>query len=522
MFEFIKKRLKSMQNEKLQEKNTAKDKESKISKSLKENLGDIKSTVGNSSDVIMREFSFGHGVCAALIFIDGMTDKKVINESIIEPLMYGFKCSEIDSPDIEKIKLQMIAVSEVKDVDSMDKVIEGFLAGNTVLLMDGSNKALVINTTEWEKRSVEEPQTESVIRGSREGFTENMRTNTSLLRRKIRNPNLVIDKTVIGKSTNTAVCVVYIKGIANTELVDEVKSRLEKIDTDSILESGYIEQYIEDAPLSIFSTVAYTEKPDVVAAKILEGRVAIIVDGTPFVLTVPMFFVESFQTTEDYYSRFYFMNMLRIVRYISYLITILAPAVYVAITTFHQELIPTKLLFTMMEAREGIPFPAFIETLIMLLAFEILREAGVRMPRTIGQALSIVGALVMGEAAVSAGIVGAPMVIIIAITAVSIFNIPYQADSAAILRFIFLILAATMGLYGITMGLLGTLVHLSSLKSFSFPYLFPVVPFDIKGNKDAVIRAPLWTMRRRPNGMSKKNPKRHGNFIHNPMQRKDK
>jgi len=260
---------------------------------------------------------------------------------------------------------------------------------------------------------VEEPDTEAVVRGPREGFTENLKTNTALLRRKIKNPNLRFELIKLGNQTNTNVCITYIKGICNEKFVTEARKRLKHIKTDSILESGYIEAFIEDAPYSPFATVANSEKPDVTAAKILEGRLAVLVDGTPIALTVPYLFMEGFQSSEDYYSRPYYVTLVRWIRFLAFFITVYLPSLYVAATTFHQELIPTPLLVTMIAAKEGTPFPAFVEALLMGLIFEILREAGVRMPRPIGQAVSIVGALVIGEASVSAGLIGAPMVIIV-------------------------------------------------------------------------------------------------------------
>lgn len=499
--------------------NTTNDSASTLSKDLSKNIKNIKVAVGNSTDVIVREFSFGQkkDINAALIFIDGLVNTAVINESIIESLMYRSDIlnlqRELENGNINTIKKEILSVSEVKNANTLETVTDGFLSGDAVLIIDGINKALIISCKGWEQRGISEPTTESVIRGPKEGFTENLRTNTSLLRRKIKSTSLIMETIILGKKTKTNVCLTYIKGVANEELIQEIKRRLEDINTDSILESGYIEQYIEDAPFSIFSTIAYTEKPDVVAAKLLEGRAAIMVDGTPFVLTAPMFFIESFQTSEDYYSRPYFMSMLRLIRFIAFFITTLAPAFYVALTTFHQELIPTDLLFTMAAAREGIPFPAVVEAGIMLLAFEVLREAGVRLPRAVGQAISIVGALVMGESAVAAGIIGAPMVIVIAITAVAIFAVPNQADAAAILRMIFLILAGVMGGFGITVGLLATLIHLASLKSFGCHYLSPIVPLKPKDTKDSIIRAPLWTMGKRPNGLAKNDKTRQARFI---------
>ncbi|NLL39271.1 MAG: spore germination protein [Clostridiales bacterium] len=484
------------------------DKPKRLSKKLPENLSVIREIMKGSSDIIIREFylNLDRIVEGALIMVDGLTDDRIINDNIIYPLMHDarqhLKKTGGDMDIISHIRNSLLSASQVKEETDIDEILNGFLNGDVALLVNGAAKALIISSKGWEKRAVNEPPSEAVVRGPRECFIENLRTNTALIRRKIRNPGLTFESLTVGKKTGTNVCIAYIKGVARQELIDTIKKRLTSIDTDAVLESGYIEQYIEDFPESIFATVGFTEKPDVAAAKILEGRAAIIVDGTPFVLTVPLLFVESFQSAEDYYFRPYFANMLRITRVISYAITILAPALYVAITTFHQELLPTSLLLTTASAREGIPFPAFLECLIMLMTFEILREAGVRLPRPVGQALSIVGALVVGESAVSAGIIGAPMVIVVAITALSSFVTPNEADSAAVLRLILLILGAVLGGFGIAIGLLGTLVHLSSLRSFGYPFLYPIAPFDVEDSKDAILRAPLWLMIKRPKEMS--------------------
>ncbi len=481
---------------------------------LTESIKKIKAETNASGDVVVRSFSFGaeHKIECALVFIDGLVKAEIINDDIIKPLMFGslreFEDGESRKGLISQASNTLLSVNELKETDSFSEAVGGFLSGDTVLLIDGERKALIINSKGWEKRSVSEPASESVIRGPRESFIENLRTNTALLRRKISNPNLTFEAMTVGKRTGTKLCLTYIKGLAQPELIKEVKKRLAAIDTDAILESGYIEQYIEDSPGSLFATIGYSEKPDIVGAKLLEGRVAIIVDGTPFVLTAPYLFIESFQSAEDYYFRPYFATLLRIVRVIGFLTTILAPALYVAITTFHQELIPTRLLITAAAAREGVPFPAFFESLLMIMLFEILREAGVRLPRPVGQALSIVGALVVGEAAVAAGLIGAPMVIVVAVTAVSGFVVPNQYDSVAILRLILLVLAASFGGFGFTMGLLGTLVHMSALESFGYPYLSPLAPFISSDTKDTLIRAPLWLMISRPKGMAKDRQRR--------------
>lgn len=529
MFHFIFRKLRylKMKNESIDE--ISQDSiDSILSIELSKNLKNFRDVLGTSNDVILREFTFGHKkkIKCALIFIEGLTDKATINESVIKPLMYDSRLisneESANTHNISSIKTNLLSVGNVRQTSSINKLVDECLSGNSILLLDGSNEALIITSNGWETRGVEEPKTEAVVRGPREGFSETLRTNTSLLRRKIKNPNLALETMSIGKRTKTNVCIAYIKGLANPELIEEIRYRLKRINTDAILESGYIEQFIEDAPFSIFPTVGNSEKPDTTAAKLLEGRAAILVDGTPFVLTVPTLFIESFQSSEDYYSRPYFSSLLRMIRFLAYIISILAPAIYVMLSSFHQELIPTNLLFTMAAAHEGVPFPAVVEAGIMIITFEILREAGVRLPRPVGQAVSIVGALVIGESAVSAGLIGAPMVIVVAITAVSSFVVPAQTDSGAILRIIFLILAGFMGGFGILTGLLGLLVHLASLRSFGAPYLSPLAPLSTSDLKDVFIREPIWAMSKRPRTISPEDSKRQTANLkpHHPKYRK--
>ena len=347
-----------------------------------------------------------------------------------------------------------------------------------------------------------------MVRGPREGFTETLQVNISMLRRKIKNPLLRLELLKLGKQTKTAICIAYIKGLAAEETVAEVRRRLERIDVDSILESGYIEEYIEDAPLSPLATVGNTEKPDIAAAKMLEGRVAILVDGTPFVLTVPYLFVEGLQSSEDYYSRAFFSTMMRWIRIIAMVSTALMPALYIALLTFHQEMIPTELLLSTASSAEGVPFPAFVQAFFMGLVFEILREAGIRMPRPVGQAVSIVGALVIGQAAVEAGLVMPSMVIVVAFTGITEFIVPTQLEAITIFRIFVTGLAAMLGFYGILLGILASLIHILTLRSFGNPYLSPLAPSSITGLKDVLVRVPRWAMLTRPPGISGRNPMR--------------
>ncbi len=488
--------------------------QTQLTNNLNKNLSLLQDILGHSNDVNIREFCFGNQgkIKALLIFIDGLVDARIINESILRPLMYNSRFidsgGKVTTDPLREIERSMLSVGNIKRINRVGDIVHNILSGSTALLIDSFCEAVIISTRGWETRGVQESKTDSIVRGPREGFSENLRANTALLRRKIKSPDLIIESRTLGKKTQTDICIAYLKTVVNPRLIKEIKRRLEQIKTDAILESGYIEQFIEDNPLSPFPSIDNNEKPDIIAAKILEGRAAILVDGTPFVLTMPMVLIENFQSAGDYYSRPYYTSVVRIIRYIAFLVGILAPAAYVALTTYHQELLPTPLLITMAASREGTPFPAMIEALAMGVVFEILREAGVRLPRPVGQAISIVGALVIGESAVSAGLITAPMVIVVAFTAICSFVVPALYDVQVIIRVILVILAGFLGEFGIFIGLLGLLVHLCALQSFGTPYLSPLAPLNPSGLKDVFVRAPLWLMSNRSRGMGEWDPLR--------------
>ncbi|OPJ58099.1 spore germination protein [Clostridium oryzae] len=521
MLKFLYRKIKTNEFKKLNNINEAVDKaeyEPKINKSLSDNINVLKKIFESASDVVFREFVLGGkgGINCVIVFLQGLTERRMINEVIIGPLInedISSKLAELRKGNMDIIQKNIIPADNINKIQTILQIVDECLSGNTIFLMEGSEEALSINTKGCEKRAIEEPKSEAVVRGPRVGFSENINTNMSLLRQKIRNPNLKFETVCIGKQTMTRVCIVYIKNIVNPKLVTEMKKRLNRINTGSVLESGYIEEFIEDAPMSIFPTVGNTERPDSTAAKILEGRIGILVDGSPFALTVPMLFIEGFQSVEDYYSRPFYASLIRSLRFVCFILSIFTPATYVMLATFHQELIPTTLLLTMAAGREGVPFPAVLEAGLMVVTFEILREAGVRLPRPVGQAVSIVGALVIGEAAVSAGLVGGLLVIVVALTAVSSFVVPTYTDVVAILRAVFLILAGAMGIFGIGMGIMVVAIHMVSLRSFGAPYVSPIAPLDVQGLKDSFIRSHLWKMKNRPKDITHENITREGDGL---------
>lgn len=482
-----------------------------LSNSLQLNIKKISELTGNSSDISIRTFQGANSLPMAIVYINGLTDTTIINDNIMNPIMTDAEVNiagqRTVSDSLTVIKDQILTVSSTNTVSNIDDFMSALYSGDTIILAEGWNQGITASSAKWMQRGVEEPSSQSVIRGPKDGFTENISTNIALLRRRIKSPNLWKIDRKIGRVTQTDVSVMYLKGTANDLVVNEVLQRLDRIDIDSILESGYLEEFIQDQTFTPFPTLINTERPDTVAASILEGQVAVLMDGTPFALVLPITFLKFFIASEDYYQRFDISSFLRLLRFFAFTISMILPSLYIAITTFHQEMIPTTLLISLAAQREGIPFPAFFEALLMEITFEVLREAGVRMPRAIGSAISIVGALVLGQAAVEAGLVSAAMVIVVAFTAISSFVVPaFNISIAArLIRFILMILAAALGLFGIMSGLFFLLIHMLSLRSFGVPYMTPIAPFVPSNLKDTVVRVPWWMMVTRPRLFAKNN-----------------
>lgn len=508
--------------EHLKEKNSNKNQSSSelpksIGYSLSANLSLIQQKTGDSTDIVIRLLKLGsHSeIKAAIVYIAGLADEQAIHDFIIEPMINNQNLQEklTRQPTLELIAEEGIALSSIKLLSDWNTLFSSFTSGETIILVDGINRVLSASAKGGERRSIQEPATQQSVRGSRESFTESLGTNTAMVRRIVKSPDLWIESIKIGKVTKTDVAIMYLNGIADSDIIKEVRTRLKNIDIDSILESGYIEQLIEDQTVTTFPTLYHTERPDIVAGNLLEGRVAIFVDGTPFVLLAPALFIQFFQAVDDYYMRFDIATALRFLRVLIFFISLIAPASYIAATTFHQEMIPTQLLVVVAAQREAVPFPAVVEALVMEITFEILREAGIRMPKAIGSAVSIVGALVIGQAAVQAGIVSPAMVIIVAITAIASFATPSFAIaiSARLIRFLFMLVAATFGFYGIILGIIMLIVHLCSLRSFGIPYTAPLAPFIPANLKDTVVRAPWWMFNKRPRLMKGENTIREGN-----------
>lgn len=475
----------------------------------------LKIIFDRSSDVVYREFDIAGSQRGTLIFIEGLVDITLINSDILKPLLnYRKNLERSENIQISEIQnfLQnrVIAASHIKSSMNIQDIVEDVLSGYTVLLIDEEKKAILMDFRKFDKRNVEEPTVEPIIRGPRDGFTENLRTNTSLIRRRLKTSKLKMENIKVGRLSKTDIVITYLDGIVKDSLVEEVRQRISRIDIDAILESGYIEELIEDNPYSIFSQFGVTERPDRLTAGLLEGHVGILVDNTPMALITPQTFVEMMTASEDYYNRYITASIITCIRYLFLGLSLLAPSFYIALTTFHQGMIPRTLLLTIASSREGVPFPVFIESLIMEIFFEGLQEAGVRLPRVAGQTVSIVGGLVIGQAAVQAGIVSAATVIIVSITGISSFIIPKfnLTISIRMLRFFMIVLAGTLGLYGIFVGILIILIHLAKLRSFGIPFLSPLAPLDISGLKNTLVRAPWWAMISRPGFMETKDGQR--------------
>ena len=494
-----------------------------LSKNLENNLNEIRRDVGNSPDIIIRRFILGREkkVAAAVIFTDGLVSNSDIN-NFLKVLFTEYKDEDVSVPPIKMIKEQLLNIGDVKETEDKIQVLNEILTGSTAILIDGAKSALIANTKGWETSGVLPPENQVVLRGPREAFTSNIRTNTALIRRIVSSSKLRLEQMKIGTLSETVVGIMYIEGVAHDKIVQEVRKRIKNIKIDGTLGSGYIEDFITDNPWTLFPQVMYTERPDTAAGHLLEGKIIIIVDGTPFILSVPVTYLMFFQSADDYYLNWQLSTFLRLLRMLTFLIALTLPSLYVAITTFHQELLPTTLLVSLAAQREGVPFPAFVEALLMEFTFEVLREAGVRLPRAIGQAVSIVGALVLGTAAVEAGIVSPAMVITVSMTAISSFTAPYVeiVSSARLLRFGLLMLAASFGLFGILFGVMLISIHLTTLRSFGIPYLQGIAPFNLTDQKDLFMRVPRFLMKSRPRLFGQKNPIRQdANMPHTPKAR---
>lgn len=401
---------------------------------------------------------------------------------------------------LDQIYSEVISITDSKKVITLDEVSLALLSGNSLFILDGEKTILVMDTVGGEKRAIQEPQSETVIRGSRIGFVENIATNIAIIRREIKDPNLRFDVHEVGRRSKQKLAVCYIAGIANQEILDEMNRRLKSIDIDFAPDSGSIEQWIEDSSLSPFPQILDTERPDRFTYNLLQGKVGILVEGSPFAIIAPITFGDALITVEDYNARWLIGSLYRLLRYLSSFIAVFLPGIYVALISYHPGMIPTQLTFSIAATREHVPFPAIVEALLMAFTFEILQEAGIRLPKAIGSTIGIVGGIVIGEVAVSAGIVSPATVIVTSLTGIATFTIPNNSFSITIriLRFSLLLAASILGLYGLILLFIMLVIHVVNLKSLGIPYSAPFAPYFLGSLKNILIRAPITTLLKRP------------------------
>ena len=468
-----------------------------ISTSVEENVTYIKSLLVDNSDYVFRQFDAGQWK-AAIIYIDGMSDKVLLNDYVMESLM---RFSEMDEVNyVSEIADKVLTLTDFRKVDKMKDAVNASLAGEALLILEGLDYIYVVASRAWPARGVGEPSSETVIRGARDGFTDTIRFNTALVRRRIRDTRLRIKATQVGARSKTDVAIIYIDDIAKKDLVQDVENRINKIDIDAILDSAYIEQLIEDNKYSPFPQIQSTERPDVVSAALYEGRVAILVDNSPFALIVPATLPCFFQSPDDYYQKWMHASGIRILRTLALIMALVIPALYVAVSTFHTSIIPAKLAYSIAASRAGVPFPAFIEALIMEISVALLVEAVIRLPKPIASTIGIVGGLVVGQAAVSAGIVSPIMMIVLGLTSMTTFLTPNYSVVLALrmARIILILMASGLGIFGIVIGMLLLLIHLIRLESFGTPYLAPFVNTHKSDLKDMFLRYPFQFFKDRP------------------------
>ena len=435
---------------------------------------------------------------AAVIFFDGVADSQMISESIIKPLLL-FKAQKNDL--LQSVYKSGIFSDEAALAQSSEEIVKAIMYGDTALLLCGG--AIILNTKGFCTRSIEEPKEERVLQGPREGFCESVLKNLSLILRRLTTPNLHLKKMTVGRTSATSVFVCYLDNIVNKKVLGELYRRLEKIDIDGVLDSNYLCEMIKDHPHSLFKTVGATERPDIIAARLLEGRVAIFVDGTPVVLTVPYLFCENFQSNDDYYLNYMLSSFSRVLRYVCFAISVLVPALYLALVNYYPQLLPSFFLITISGARQSMPFSSFLECLLLIFVFHILKEAGIRMPESMGHALSIVGGLVVGQAAVEAKIISAPMLIVVALSGICGLVVSRLKNAILYLRIIYALAGAALGLLGLFLAVTLTAAVIFNMSSFLVDYTVYLRAPSPQGLKDTLVRAPWNKMLTRPLGLSK-------------------
>jgi spore germination protein len=482
-----------------------------VDRDLESNLKAIEEALSYSPDLVIRMITPENSGCRlAIIYISGLADRDVIQTNIIKPLLEDLSLGKtgirnsgnINKPiPIEKrIENSIITASELKEINTLNECLSAVLAGDTALFIDNVKKALIVKTPGWKTRNLEEPSMESSVNAPRDGFIETLEKNIAMIRRRIKDKDFSVIKMKLGRRSRNEIAVTFIKGIANSDMVKEVIQRISQIDTDQVIAAGVVQQFIEDNFLSPFPQMQYTERPDRVTAAVMEGRIAVLLDNTPFAIIIPASFSMFINSPEDYYDRWMYASALRTLRYLTMSISLFLPGFYVALISYNQGLIPSKLAIFIAATREGVPIPSLIEAILMEITLEILREAGIRLPRAVGQAVGIVGGLVIGEAAVRAGLVSPVYVLVVALTGIASFSVAQYSMGVSfrILRFVAIFSAGFLGLYGVILFFIVLTVHLAKLKSFGVNYLSPFVPYRPGDWKDFIFRFPIMAMKKRP------------------------
>lgn len=487
-----------------------------VSSDINKNIEILENDFKDSADFVKRKFPIGeNNILVYIAYIEQMIDSQAIDRFVVDNLMTELN-GDIQTDKktfIETVKNKCIAKIDIKEETDIQKAESNILNGSAIVLIDGSNTAITVSANKFPNRGVQQAETEVVVKGSKEAFTEPMRMNTALLRKRIKDTRLKMKQITLGQITTTSVTISYIEGLVRPQILKEVERQLRNTKLDSVLNSNYVQQLLETDWKSVFPQVETTERPDKATGALLEGRIVIIIDNTPFVIIVPVTLNSFFQSAEDYAERWQIVSFVRLLRFAAGILATVLPGLYIAITLYHPEMLPTELVLKMAGSRENVPFPGIVEIFMMELAFELLREAGIRMPSPIGSTIGIVGGIIIGQSAVEAGVVSPIIVIIVSITAICSFAIPHVSLVAAfrLTKFLILFLSAILGLYGFWLGVLLILIHLVSLKSYNIPYMFPFVSSSVNDYtdfKDSIIRVPLFMMKKRPIFSNPKNVKR--------------
>ncbi len=476
----------------------------KLSENIDENIKLLSEIFENDAAIRSREIVVNgcEKFRCVLYFVDGMINTDTITDAVVRPLLTS-NTENLQNNLVDYVRTQILYADEVSVCDNLEKMLTSVLYGDTLLIIDGNTSALLINTKGWRSRGVAEPEDERVLEGPREGFDEALMKNHTQLRRKLPTPDLCIEYVSLGRKTNTKIFICYIESIVNRRTLNIVKERIKKIDIDGVLDSNYISELITDNKFSLFRTIGKTQKPDVVAAKLLEGRVALMVDGTPMVLTAPYFYLENFQSDDDYYQNFLVSALGRVLRYICYYSAMYLPALFLAFAVYNPHLLPFSFLQSIILSRVDVPFSTFGECMILIIIFEVLKETGIRMQQSVGHALSIVGGLVVGQAAVEAGFISAPILIVTALSGISSLIVPKLKASVFYFKILFVILAGTLGLFGLFIGITLFHIHLYSLESFGIPYISAGIEFSYSSLKDSILRINWANMIKRPSYLTK-------------------